>query len=775
MHDSNSSGKKPIEEVQALRPRKPKLERLRPEAAEYKKVEEALRQSEQYYRGLVNCSTDVIWRVNLEGILTFVSPSAKALCGFEAEELIGAPLEKILTENGVGKARESLMQRKRGEFGKEPIIFELVHRRKDGTEFVAEIRSAPIFGENGEVVGIQGITRDITERKRAEEALRDSEREKSAILDSMSELVVYQDRNMRILWANKAAGESVGLKSERLVGRYCYEIWHGRSEVCAHCPVVKARETGQPQTAEIATPDGRRWFLRGYPLKDANGNIVGVVEVTQDITERKNAEELLRNAEKEWRNSFDSLEDVVLIIDTDYNIENINEAGLKLLAKSKEETIGKKCYQVIGDADSPPEECPCKKSLKTKKVESLDRYEKKFCKYFSIKISPIFDENGEIIKFVDLRRDITERKKAEESLQKQKDKVQKYLDIAGVMFVAINAGGEITLINKKGREILGYEEKEIFGKNWFDNFLPKRLVDGIKQVSEKLLTGKLNAAEYFENPVLTKSGEERLIAWHNTILKDENGKVIGHLSSGQDITERKRADEKLLDYQAQLKSLASQLTLAEEHERRRIATELHDQISQSLVVSKLKLEALHESAASEELGNDLNEVCNSLGQTIAETRSLTSEVHSPLLSLLGFEAAVAEWLTEQIEGKHGIAIEFKDDGQPKPLDDDIRILLFRDVRELLTNVVRHAHAHKVRVSIRKVGSRIRVKVEDYGIGFDPSEITWMPARTGGFGLFSIRERLEEVGGRLKIESKPGHGTTVAITAPLKAEKNAEGR
>jgi PAS domain S-box-containing protein len=140
-----------------------------------KKMEEALRESEQYYRGLVNCSTDVIWRVNLEGILTFVSPSVKVLCGFETEELIGAPFEKFLTEDGTRKAREFLERRKRGESGKGAITLEITHRRKDGTEFLAEIHSSPIFGADGELVGIQGVTRDITEHKRAEKALRESE------------------------------------------------------------------------------------------------------------------------------------------------------------------------------------------------------------------------------------------------------------------------------------------------------------------------------------------------------------------------------------------------------------------------------------------------------------------------------------------------------------------------------------------------------------------------------------------------------------------------
>ncbi len=231
--------------------------------------------------------------------------------------------------------------------------------------------------------------------------------------------------------------------------------------------------------------------------------------------------------------------------------------------------------------------------------------------------------------------------------------------------------------------------------------------------------------------------------------------------------ERKRAQQRAREYQAQLKSLALQSSLAEERERRRIATELHDRIGQSLAVSKVKLDALRHSVLSAEPGEVLEEVCNSLGQAITDVRSLTSDLSSPILHELGFESAVAAWLAEQIEAKHDIATEFEDDGQPKLLADDVRGLLFRNVRELLINIVRHANARKVKVSVRKVDNQIQISVQDDGIGFEPAEALARAAKAGGFGLFSIKERLEQIGGHLEIESRPGHGCQVTMTAPLK--------
>ncbi|MFC1925862.1 PAS domain S-box protein [Chloroflexota bacterium] len=147
--------------------------------------------------------------------------------------------------------------------------------------------------------------------------------------------------------------------------------------------------------------------------------------------------------------------------------------------------------------------------------------------------------------FAAIIRDITERKRAEQALWEERGKARQYLNIAGVMIVAIDAEGKVTLINRKGCEVLGYKEEEIIGRNWFDNFLPERLVKQVKEVSLKLLAGEIEPAEYYENPVLTKSREERIIAWHNNILRDDADNIIGHLSSGEDITERKLMEEGL--------------------------------------------------------------------------------------------------------------------------------------------------------------------------------------------------------------------------------------
>jgi len=149
---------------------------------------------------------------------------------------------------------------------------------------------------------------------------------------------------------------------------------------------------------------------------------------------------------------------------------------------------------------------------------------------------------------------------------------------------------------------------------------------------------------------------------------------------------------------------------------------------------------------------------------------LIFKVSSPILGQFGLVEAVQDWLIEEIEKKHGIQIEFQDDGQKKQLDDDASALLFRNVRELLTNVVKYAHATKVKVSIQKFGDKIKVCVKDNGTGFDIDKVVDKVVNKGGFGLFSICQRLEYLGGQLEIKSEPGHGCTVTMTAPLKQDE-----
>ncbi|MGQ9920074.1 MAG: sensor histidine kinase [Desulfobacca sp.] len=237
----------------------------------------------------------------------------------------------------------------------------------------------------------------------------------------------------------------------------------------------------------------------------------------------------------------------------------------------------------------------------------------------------------------------------------------------------------------------------------------------------------------------------------------------------QVVASRHNLESQLAEAQERLHSLTSQLCLAEERERRRIAVFLHDNISQKLAIAAIKLGQLHDAAAAQAaVSVGLDEIRQLLKQIIQDTKSLTFKISSPILYELGLEAAV-EWLTEELQDQHGLTTFFEDDDQPKPLAEEVRVLLFQAVSELLMNVVKHARARKVQVAIRRENGQISISVHDDGVGFD---VAAMRSRWGrrdfGFGLFSIRERLRAFGGALDIRSS-FHGTTVTLWAPLRSE------
>lgn len=250
-----------------------------------------------------------------------------------------------------------------------------------------------------------------------------------------------------------------------------------------------------------------------------------------------------------------------------------------------------------------------------------------------------------------------------------------------------------------------------------------------------------------------------------------NGRLIRSLGTLQDITRQKQQQERLEQYQKRLSVLMSQLALVEEQERRRIATGLHDSTIQNLGLSKFKLFVLQKSLPDNIPQGPLNEVIETIDRAIKDTRSLVFELSPPVLYELGFVPAV-EWLAEQVYVQRGLVCEVYSDDLPKPLDSPIMVMLFQIVRELLVNCAKHAGASKAIIRINRIADRIRIEVSDDGSGFETGVLDDSMSGQHGFGLFSIRERLINIGEQLRVESGPG-GTTISFSVPLKPEPVAE--
>ena len=263
-------------------------------------------------------------------------------------------------------------------------------------------------------------------------------------------------------------------------------------------------------------------------------------------------------------------------------------------------------------------------------------------------------------------------------------------------------------------------------------------------------------------------GELFPIIRNTELISSDRGDWSRVLSSIHDLTEEVETANRLQEYQEELRILAGKISAAEESERRRISSELHDGTIQNLVLARIHLANLRSSLPSE-AGQDLADSINELLEnSLRETRSLIFEISPPVLYELGLEPAV-EWLAEHYKQRTGVSVEITSDDGATRLSQEMNIVMFQSARELLVNIAKHAQAKRVGIDWRHQKDRVILSVSDDGVGFDVDSPGIKKATEGGFGLFAVRERLKLMGASLEIESSPGN-TLMTITAPVEQQQ-----
>lgn len=369
------------------------------------------------------------------------------------------------------------------------------------------------------------------------------------------------------------------------------------------------------------------------------------------------------------------------------------------------------------------------------------------------------NEQDHVVGFVCILSDITSRQQAEHALRESEERFR-VLSEASFEGVVFSEKGVMFDANRAFLDIYGYRYEEVIGKPVMGFVAPEHK----DFVTHQIQSG---FASVYDHKGLHKDSHviDLEVHGHNVI---HQGRKM-RMTAIRDITDRKKAETKLLEYQRQLKSLTSQLTLAEEQEKRRLAVQLHDEVGQCLAFCKVKLQLAIESVSDQATSDELRTVCETLTESMDHIKNVTYGLSSPILKELGFEKAVCAWLQDDIEPQHNVKTEFTVNGQVRPLDEDLKTILFRSVRELVTNSVKHANPTQIHVCIDRKEGHFSVCVEDDGDGFDPETIE---ARAkNGFGLFSIRERLDYLGGTLELISEPGQGCTAVIKVPLSEESD----
>ncbi len=520
---------------------------------ERKKIEEKLRESEIKYRTLFEHAADTIFLVDPEtGELVEFNNKAYENIGYTRDEfkkLKISDFEVIETTEEVNKHIEKIL---RDGFD----TFETKHRTKQG-----EIRNILVSSTVLLIRGkrfIQSICRDITENKNAEMKILESEKRLKDLMEAVPIGISISNLEGKISEVNSHAVNLFGYNTKE-------EFLNVPAQVHYYNPkdrekFVNLLEKGIVKDFEVQfkRKDGTMFWGALTSVTQTIGDKTIFVNTFQDIDERKKAEEKIHYQAK----LVENVSDAILSLDIDFNIISWNKAAEKIYGWKSDEVIGKNLSDVI------PVEFP-----KDKREDVLkDFFEKGYWECEGIQYHKngkpinilssstiIKDVNGKPTDIVTINRDITKRKKAEVKIIKEREKAELYLNLVNVILVALDRVGIITLLNKKGYEILEYEEGELIGKNWFETCLPPHDRERVYDYFKKLMNGELEIVEFYENPVFTKNGDEKLIAWSTVLFKDNYGNITGLLSSGEDITERKKAEKQLKESEEKYKNLSVEL------------------------------------------------------------------------------------------------------------------------------------------------------------------------------------------------------------------------
>jgi signal transduction histidine kinase len=399
---------------------------------------------------------------------------------------------------------------------------------------------------------------------------------------------------------------------------------------------------------------------------------------------------------------------------------------------------------------------------------------------------PVKDEQGKISFVVNTVVDVTKEKEAEnramakqEQLQESEARFRSLMEQSPYAIEILNPEGRIEQYNAAWLRLWSVTEEQARITREEYNMLTapqtvdlgvaaqiKKAFDGEPVVLPPIKYSPAQTSEDFELPFLTDRLRTPWIQCHVFPVKDQAGKVDFVVNTYVDITEQKEAVDQIEAHRERLRALAAELTRTEEQERRRIATELHDGAAQSLAFARLQLTAAQKACADELAADKLTEISQILKESVQQIRAVLLDLSSPALNEIGLSAALSEWLDEHVGRRHDLGTSFVDECGEVPLGRDMRALVFRDARELITNAVKHAEAKNVSVHMAVSDQRLRIVVEDDGQGFDSHAVGQMPGDEGGFGLFSIRERMADVGGRFEIESAPGKGCKATLIVPL---------
>jgi PAS domain S-box-containing protein len=523
-----------------------------------------------------------------------------------------------------------------------------------------------------------------------------------------------------------------------------------------------------PLDKTIQAEDGRWYQLGVRPYRTLDNRIDGTVLTVYDIDALKKAELSLAEARHFAESIVETMRECLVVVDGDLRVRQANRAFCEQFRTTVAEIEGRRLDALDAKASGPLglthliEGLPSGGQLENVRLER----ELPGVGWRTLMV------NGRRLErsgwFLLTLVDITERARAEERLAKSEAGFRQMLTSAAEPILISDPRSRIVFANEVAKRVFGYPGEEMVGLH-VNDLLPERFREAHATLHANYMAAPTPRPMGLDRDLvgLRKTGEEFPVAVALSPMEGSEGPLVVAFVS--DISARKEAERKIVDYQTKLQRMVFQSALVEERERRRIAQDLHDHIGQSLALARIKLEAARSAAVG--VAEAIDAAVALIATSIEETRTLTFELAPPILYDLGLKAALS-WLCEETEKRTGVHVEIADGGPDEPLDQTTSALVFRAVRELLTNVFKHAQTPAARIALKEVGDHFEIAVEDKGTGFDVEKAAH--GSSGGFGLFSVREQIARLGGTVDIQSTPRDGTRVTLRVPTAMEDGAEG-
>ncbi len=608
---------------------------------------------------------------------------------------------------------------------------------------------------------------EVLERKNAEYRMQKSRTQLQAVHDGIPDVIIQVDRNMRILWANRAALEinqyAIGKRS---FSAFSYTEGTFIDSYCKWAMEMKRIEKGIKYSPMMTgTPDDSYWECIAVPLKDKDDEVFGAIAIARNVSQRMRTEHT-------WNllaSIVESSNDAIYGVSMDGIILNWNPGAEKTYGYSAGEIVGKNISIMLPPDRRNEFSDKIEKVMRKKVVERFEsiRIRKDKSEIFiTLTLCPFLDATGRKIGVSTIERDITLRRKAQLALQESEERYKSFvLNFKGIAFRSATDYKPV-FIHGAVEDITGYTANDFLeGRiNW-----DLIIYDEDREVLLQHPNYKPDvpsADTDLEYRIVRKDGTVIWVQEHSQNIFDDAGNLHFIQGTVHNVDQRKQAEIGLKNSREQFRNLAIHLDTVREEERKQIAFEIHDELGYALTAMKLDLSWLNKKipGGQPQLNERMREMGELIDSTIKKIRSISTQLRPSILDHFGLVAAM-EWQAKEFQKRSAIRCNFNVDADEIRFDDKFSIAVFRILQEALTNIARYAKATRVDVNLIIKSNLLSLTVEDNGIGIKSEQL----GKRKTFGLLGMRERANFMGGDLDISGVPDVGTKIQLIVPIKSD------